>query len=101
MTATSANSATRELHHALREAGLRDQITNFWSRTGDGDVRTVVVIPDPTDLELLARVREVVLDAFPDIVGFNEIHPGNRDRGGNVGTKLAFGFERPLPGWSS
>lgn len=97
MSVSTPNMATRQLHRALSEAGLRDQVTDFWTRTwNQNDVRTIVVIPDPTDLEMLAKVREICEATFSDILRAYEIHPDTRRPWTNYNTKLAFGFHRPL-----
>jgi flagellar biosynthesis/type III secretory pathway ATPase len=101
MTVSSANRATRELHMALAMAGLRGDVTDFWSKTWDhDDVRTIVVITDPTDEALLLRVQQVCLAAFPDIIAHYVIRPEhNVNPNDRRGRKLAFGFHRPRPGW--
>lgn len=101
MTVSSASQATRDLNKALKDAQMRHLVTNFWTRScsansGDRYTRTVVIIPDPTDLEMLARVRETCLAAFPDIFRSYDIHPDTRRPWTNYNRKLAFGFERPL-----
>lgn len=97
MAVSSAGQATRDLNKALKGAQMRHLVTDFWTRTWDqGDVRTIVVIPDPTDLEMLAKVREVCEAAFPDIFRAYEIHPDTRRPWTNYNRKLAFGFHRPL-----
>lgn len=100
MTVSSANRATRELHMALAMAALRGEITDFRSRASEGCVQTLVYIPDATDLETLAHVKEVCLTAFDDIFRTYEIHPDTRRPWTNYNRKLGFAFERPLTGWS-
>jgi hypothetical protein len=101
MTVSSANRATRELHTALKDARLRHLVTEFWSKTWDhDDVRTIVVIPDPDDEEMLLRVQRVCLSAFPDIIQHYVIRPLHSvNPNSRIGRKLAFGFHRPRPGW--